>query len=122
MSALRFSVLVLCLSIGIALVTPVTATSATFWGCYECVYRTTLTFPRDYCAHAGDGEEGYTGCSETVWGSYTFCDLIGQPCYNVEVTDGGGGGPGDDDDTCTVGLSAPCPASCQSCYRDPFTI
>ena len=105
----------------LSLLLPAVASAETFWGCYECIEGNAITIPRDYCGHVGDGEEGFTGCVETAIGLGQYCDLKGNTCYNVTVIDDGGGGD-DDDGTCVVGLSSPCPASCMSCERDPFTL
>lgn len=105
----------------LSLLLPAIASAETFWGCYECIEGNAITIPRDYCGHVGDGEEGFTGCEQTVIGLAQYCDLKGNACYNVTVVGDRGGGGIDDDGTCTVGLSSPCPASCMSCERDPFT-
>ena len=64
-----------------------------YWGCYECVERSRLmVFADDYCLFVKDGGEGWTKCSEMTIGEQTFCDLMGDACYNVDVNGGGGSG------------------------------
>lgn len=92
----------------------------TSWGCLTCIEKTLITFPRDYCLQVGDGESGYTSCTESTFGLYQYCNTGGSPCYNVTVTSGGGGGGGGtggggSTGGCTIRHGEACPASCMSC-------
>lgn len=101
--------------------TPAQAQSTTYIGCLECIYKSMVTIPRDYCSQVGDEEEGWTQCTEETYNLSRFCTLSGSACYNVDAGGGGGSGSGGGD-ACVIGSSAPCPAECFSCERDPYQI
>lgn len=93
--------------------------STVYYGCLDCIERTVLTYPRDYCQQVGSNENGDgIKCTEVNWGEFQYCSVDGGPCYNVEADPdpGGGGGGGG----CTIAPGAWCPPECSSCETDPF--
>lgn len=103
-------------------VSPAEAQTITYIGCLECIERTQLTFPRDYCSQVGHEEEGWTTCTEETWGLFQYCSLGGSACFNVDAGGGGGSGSGGGGgSTCVIGPSESCPAECFSCERDPYS-
>ena len=102
-------------------VSPAGAQTTTYIGCLDCIERTYLTFPRDYCSQVGHEEEGWTTCTEETWGLFRYCSLGGSACFNVDAGGGGGSGSGGGGgSSCVIGPSATCPAECFSCERNPY--